>query len=87
MQAKGVGEAANEETNEIERGGLGGIVGVQKSTGVLKDCFSAAWITRIESGEDAYSSQYWQGCILGAFEDAAIPMPSGGLRMGRRTTM
>lgn len=78
LQAKELGEATNEETGKIERGGLGGIVGVQKSTGVLKDCFSASRIVRIDSKyKSAYSSQYWQGCILGAFEDAAIPMISG----------
>ena len=58
--------------NEENRVGLGGIVGVQRSTGILKDCFSAAYIDRISKKLDRYESQYWQGCIVGAFEDAAI---------------
>ena len=85
VTAFALGDVQDKETGKWNKSGLGGIVGVQKSMGTLKDCFNAARLDmvkasfRYDSGnalnysiESVTSSCYKQGCIVGQFEDASI---------------
>lgn len=84
VAAFALGDVKDEETGKWNKSGLGGIVGVQKSTGMLKDCFNAAPIDTVMysflgnedndwgTTDSVLASYYKQGCIVGQFEDASI---------------